>query len=319
MLAQTPGPERCGGASLVLSVRSHANWRAALSEYQYYEFQALDRSLSDEDQQALRTISTRAEITATSFTNYYEWGDLKGDPIEFMRRWFDFHVYIANWGNPRLMIRLPKQFIDRDRIAAIIWDADYSSIIDADENIILDLGRGDVEPDSDFDDGTGWMDQLKPLRADLLAGDLRLLYLIWLIGVEDGIYEADEEGGERVEVLEPLPGIGPLTPQLKAAAEFFFLDRDLVAAAAERRSGIDLGELPGSPAVRELIASLPDEEKIDHLVRLHEGDPLAAAQLQTRIRRMVKPEKPLETRKPRTVEELLSRAETLRERRVNRR
>ena len=30
--------------------------------------------------EALRTLSTRAQITATSFTNHYKWGDFKGDP-----------------------------------------------------------------------------------------------------------------------------------------------------------------------------------------------------------------------------------------------
>jgi hypothetical protein len=31
------------------------------------------------------------------------------------------------------------------------------------------------------DDGTGWMAALMPLRSDLLRGDLRCLYLGWLL------------------------------------------------------------------------------------------------------------------------------------------
>lgn len=50
-----------------------------MSEYQYYEFLALDRPLTAEQRAELRSISTRAEITATRFTNEYHWGDLKGD------------------------------------------------------------------------------------------------------------------------------------------------------------------------------------------------------------------------------------------------
>jgi hypothetical protein len=291
---------------------------ATMSEYQYYEFQAIDHPLSNDDRKILRDISTRAEITTTSFINHYEWGDLKGDPIEFMRQWFDIHVYIANWGNPRLMIRLPREFADLDRFATMIGDADYSGVIDAGQHVILDLSRAEVEPKGNFDDGTGWMDRLKPLRADLLAGDIRLLYLIWLIGVEDGMYDDDDGEVER-RAEEPLPGIGPLTPQLKAAAEFFYLDQDLVAAAAERTSGPDIGELPGPSAVRTLIASLPDEEKVDYLVQLYERNPLAAAHVQTRVRRLIKKDEEHPAAKPRTVKELLSRAETLRERRLDRR
>ena len=45
-----------------------------MSEYQYYEFQAIDRPLGEADLEALRNLSTRARITATSFVNTYEWG-----------------------------------------------------------------------------------------------------------------------------------------------------------------------------------------------------------------------------------------------------
>ncbi len=72
-----------------------------MSEYQYYEFQAIDRPLEKSDLKALRALSTRARITATSFTNSYEWGDFKGDPRSLMERWFDLHLYWANWGGYR--------------------------------------------------------------------------------------------------------------------------------------------------------------------------------------------------------------------------
>ena len=36
--------------------------------------------------EALRILSTRAQITATSFTNHYKWGDFKGDPNRLIGR-----------------------------------------------------------------------------------------------------------------------------------------------------------------------------------------------------------------------------------------
>jgi hypothetical protein len=42
-----------------------------LSEYQYYEFQAIDRPLTDKEMGVLRACSTRARITPTSFVNDY--------------------------------------------------------------------------------------------------------------------------------------------------------------------------------------------------------------------------------------------------------
>jgi hypothetical protein len=69
-----------------------------VSEYQYYEFTAVDRPLTNREQSELRSLSTRAEITASSFVNTYEWGNFKGDPRKLMERYFDAHLYLTNWG-----------------------------------------------------------------------------------------------------------------------------------------------------------------------------------------------------------------------------
>jgi hypothetical protein len=79
-----------------------------MSEYQCYEFVALDRPLTAKQMAELRAISTRAEISPTRFWNEYHWGDLKADPAKLMERYFDAHLYFANWGTRRLMLRLPK-------------------------------------------------------------------------------------------------------------------------------------------------------------------------------------------------------------------
>ena len=67
-----------------------------MSEYQYYEFLALDRPLTEKQRAELRSISTRAEITATRFANEYQWGDLKGDPQAMVERYFDAFLYLGD-------------------------------------------------------------------------------------------------------------------------------------------------------------------------------------------------------------------------------
>lgn len=71
-----------------------------MSEYQYYEFQAIDRPLTEREMLGLRTHSTRAQITPTSFVNEYSWGSLKGDEDAWMERYFDAFLYLANCGVP---------------------------------------------------------------------------------------------------------------------------------------------------------------------------------------------------------------------------
>jgi hypothetical protein len=83
-----------------------------MSEYQYYEFLAIDRPLDERQRAELRALSTRARITATSFINEYHWGDFRGNPAALMERYFDAFLYLANWGTRRLMIRLPRGLLD---------------------------------------------------------------------------------------------------------------------------------------------------------------------------------------------------------------
>src|SRR5690349_12022520 len=83
-----------------------------MSEYQYYEFLALDQPLSKEQRAKLRLISSRAKITATRFFNEYQWGDFSGDPLQMVKEYFDAFLYYANWGTRQLVFRLPRGVLD---------------------------------------------------------------------------------------------------------------------------------------------------------------------------------------------------------------
>jgi hypothetical protein len=106
-----------------------------MSEYQYYEFLALDQPLTEEQRAELRAISTRAEITATRFVNEYQWGDLKGDPRTMVERYFDAFLYLANWGTRRLMFRLPRGVLD-SQAAGQYCCTDTASLIETGSHLI---------------------------------------------------------------------------------------------------------------------------------------------------------------------------------------
>jgi hypothetical protein len=64
-----------------------------MSEYQYYEFQAVDRCLTEKEINELRSLSSRADITTHSFINEYSWGSFKGDEDLWMEKYFDGFLY----------------------------------------------------------------------------------------------------------------------------------------------------------------------------------------------------------------------------------
>ena len=281
-----------------------------MSEYQYYEFQAVDRPLSEADRSALRSLSTRARITSTSFTNHYNWSDFKGDPQQLMARWFDLHLYLANWGTRRLMIRLPEHLVDRSRLDAFLPAGDLVDVRVSGENLIVDIGVDiyddelpEYDEEDDWDDGPGRLGVLAPLRADVLAGDLRLFYLVWLKALElDEL--ADDE-------TEPLPGLGPLTGALEAFADFIRLDPDLLQSAVETAGpGGDGGET-SADAAREAITAIPEAEKTALLQRLANGDPHVAAEVQARVRKAVALATGETYTERRTVADLLNRADEI--------
>ena len=245
-----------------------------MSEYQYYEFLAIDRPLDRAAQDALRSISSRARITATSFTNHYEWGDLKGDPRKFMERWFDLHLYLANWGTRRLMLRVPARFVNALDIDRFLGEIDWAEVWTSGDNLIIDIQRHEEGGYDDWDDGSGRLAALAPLRTDLLSGDLRLFYLLWLTAVQDELIPEDE--------IEPLQGIAPLTGALEAFADFFGIDLNLVEAAAEL--GAD-DTVVSRDELRKALAVIPEREKVELLLRVIDGDSYAGAELKSRLRR----------------------------------
>ena len=230
-----------------------------MSEYQYYEFLALDRPLTDKQRDELRSISTRAEITATRFVNEYEWGDLKGDPQKMVERYFDAFLYLANWGTRRLMFRLPRGVLDAED-AARYCHTDTASTIETGSHLIVSLYL-DRDPDDYWDEPGGQLAAMVQARSELAAGDLRLLYLAWLLALQSG--EIDDEDTEP-----PVPaGLGNLSASLQAIVDFFEIDQDLIAVAAESSPSI---EEPRGLA--EFLASVEAEEKDALLARVAAGE-----------------------------------------------
>ena len=227
-----------------------------MSEYQYYDFKAIDHALTKTEMAALRAISTRAAITTTSFTNHYEWGDLKADPLKLMERYFDAFVYVANWGTREFHLRLPQELLDFKQLKSIL-PGKAARVRRAGQFVIV-IFESEVESDDDWDDGTGWMGSLVSLRSDLLRGDLRCLYLGWLLCAQD-----EEFSGDALEPSVPA-GLRELSAPLDSLIEFLGIDEDLIEVAA-----VASGPLKAGPSRKELAAwvrGLPANEKDDLLI-----------------------------------------------------
>ena len=248
-------------------------------------------------------MSTRARITTSSFTNTYDWGDFKGDPARLMETWFDLHLYLTNWGARRLMVRWAARLVDRNLLGAFLGAVDGVELRRSGQNLILDIAFDDAEFD-DWDDGAGWLAALAPLRADVLGGDLRLFYLLWLSAVEADVFGPDEP--------ESMPGIGPMTGTLEAFARFCGIDPDLVAAATERAADPHEGHQASSETARPIITAMSEGEKADLLARLFGGDAHVGSELRALVRQRAMSRADTPVVAARTVGELRARADAIR-------
>jgi hypothetical protein len=236
-----------------------------VSEYQYYEFAALDHALDRRQQSELRAISTRALITPTSFVNTYEWGDLNADPRRLVERYFHVFLYLSNWGTRRLMLRLPAAALGAHSVgrycigdSATAWTSGEHLIID----LITEDADGAFEEDWSYGGGEGRLSSIVPARADLASGDRRLLYLAWLLCVQAG-----EVPGDEAE--PPVPtALGRLNGSLQGLAEFLRIDPDLLAGAA---SADDTDPEDPLGALAEWLAMIPEAEKDTMLLRIAQG------------------------------------------------
>lgn len=285
-----------------------------MSAYQYYEFSAIDRPLSEKEMDELHRLSTRARITSTSFINDYQYSSLRANPLKMMEKYFDAFLYMANWGTRRLMFRLPKRLFGVKLAAKYCYD-ERLSLYPTGKNVVLAIETSD-EAGGGWVETTEQLQSLLPLREELTAGDLRCLYLAWLRGVETG--EIEDDASEP-----PLPpGLGKLSTPLRNFADFIMLDEDLIAAAA---AGDDRPP-PGAPSKAEFaawLAETPTRDKDAWLMRVFTGElPQLRADVVSAFRAAQAAKLPREKSKPsrrsRTAQQLLDAQEPLRRERIAR-
>jgi hypothetical protein len=276
-----------------------------MSEYQYYEFQTVDRRLTEKEMQQLRAYSTRARITPSSFVNEYHFGDFKGDPDAWMERYFDGFLYFANWGTRELQLALPTKVLAPDTAHRYCCSEMASAREKSGKLILTFLLQEDGG--GEWIEGEGILSSLLQIRTELAHGDHRVLYLGWLIGVQTGELDREE--------LEPPvpPNLGHLSAVQESFADFFDLDPDLLAVAA-KNSPRGAPESMDGNELSSWIGSLPTKEKDEMLVRLMAGEEMnVGMELQAQFHRRRSAGQATSAVSARTVGELLAGAETHRE------
>jgi len=282
-----------------------------MSTYQYHEWQTIDGALSAAEQKAVRKLSSHMEVHASRAVVTYNWSDFRHDPQQVLLDYFDAYLYLANWGSKCLMFRFPRGILNDEAVAPFLIDELISWETHGDFQVLA----------IDFNDeeGAGWIEEdaglsdFIPLRADLMAGDYRLLYLAWMkaLALEDEAWHDGPAEAIHANTQPPIPpGLKALSPALSRFADIFEVDRHMIAAAAELSAQRPVA-LP--PDYAHLVAGLSREECDRLLTAIAEGKPGAVHALRRRLQPFSAPHSPITSATYQTYDQLRQRARKLAE------
>ncbi|MFC9835827.1 hypothetical protein ACFVKB_18740 [Rhodococcus sp. NPDC127530] len=278
-----------------------------MSEYQYFEFLAVDKPLNARMQSEVRKLSTRAVITPTSFTNTYHFGDFRGDPRVMMHKCYDLHIHVTNWGTRRLMVKVPAE-----ALSGVADDYTVDPYLTAEatgKHFVFDFTSEDDSADF-TEEAEGWMASLARVRDEITMGDLRPLYLGWLAAIgtaQHNEYAFETESEHELEPAVPA-GLGDLTGPQQALADYLRIDPHLLAAAREASSALP-SKAQATAALRKHIAKLPESTKNRLLLAVAQGRYAAVQAELARVTGDVR----RSDHQPRTVVALLDHADRARE------
>jgi hypothetical protein len=138
------------------------------------------------------------------------------------------------------------------------------------------------------------MASLISLRAEIMRGDYRALYLGWLASIQGRVgYDGTLDDSEEESSLEPpVPaGLRKLSAAQQSLANFCRIEDELIEAAAAASGGEPPNE-PSQDALVQWIKRLPASEKEAYLIRFvtdEHADYLLRAEVSLRFREATAP------------------------------
>jgi hypothetical protein len=238
-----------------------------MSEYQYYEFAAIDGPISEEGLRYARACSSRASVSRVRWQNTYHFGSFSGS-VDTLLKYYDAHFYIANWGTVRLGLAFPKGATAPEVLQPYLRGGesyeDTLTVKEIGERCIVCWERNE-EGGYWETNGDGIIDQLIGIREELLRGDYRALFLGWLADFDPDEWRDPNDGGV---MMPPIPaGLDHLSSSLETLIRHFPVDTDSLAVAARLSQAGTPNRIPVAAALETLSMS----EMRAMLTRVAEG------------------------------------------------
>jgi len=253
-----------------------------MSEYQYYEFAAVDGPISDKGMDYARGCSSRATVSRVRWQNVYHFGSFHGSEVTLLK-YYDAHLYTANWGTVRLGLAFPEGCLPPQAIQPYLRGGERYE----DTLTVAEIGNRHIvwwehneEGGWGQTEGEGLLDQLVGIREELMRGDYRALFLGWLADFDD---EEWRDPKDSAVVMPPIPaGLDRLSSALTALIQHFPVDRDALAVAAGLSEAITSDPIP----IATVLEGLSTTQMRALLERVAQGD---GSRVMSELSRLTRP------------------------------
>ena len=238
-----------------------------MSEFQYYEFRTVDRQLTPQEMEEVRKLSSRARVSQNRAIFIYNFGDFRGNSSEVLFKYLDAFLYISNFGTKELSFRLPTRLLKVQSLCPY----EYEDIVEIepyehDTTVTLHFNNEEGGGWIEEEDCSTLLDELLPLRQDLLLGDPRSLYLALIAN------QARIQIDTYVQSLPVPPNLKNLSPALQVFVEFLEIDPNLLEQIGGQSQNIST--LPFD------ITQLSEHEKNMLVQKILDNDPHVRVDLQ---------------------------------------
>src|SRR5690606_3560508 len=251
-----------------------------MSEYQFYDYMAIDRPLTADERKAVSSLSSRTEASAYGASFVYHYGGSLGSGEDVLLRYFDAFLYLANWGTARLLFRFPKNAVDIELLQTYAYDEavvvkQHKDYVILEMNYYAEEGFGWV-------DGEGLLSHMVNLRKDIMNGDMRAPYLMWVSATS---FDIECEVISPDDITEPPipPNLNSLSPELHAFMEFMLIEEELLATVAKYSPVYEQPKLD----IEQGLQLLSQEEKEGFLLKLAQNVPNLSGMLLQRLRELL--------------------------------
>ena len=259
-----------------------------MSEYQYYEFRTVNRTLTSGEVKEVNSWSSRGDVNSTSASFTYNFGDFKYDPMSCLLSHFDMMLYHANYGCRRMMFRFPKKIVNISELRQFEYsfpEQDYErsiAISDKKDFVVIDIEENLEEGYEDWVECEDVLAAVTPLWNDIINGDYRSLYLIWSHFSQLAL---DNESIEEDNLTIPnMPsGLKKMSAPLTEFNNFWWVDGNLIADLAKKSPD----KTEKNTDYEKAISLMSDNEKSDYLLRFAQNEEYILQKFLKRLEKLV--------------------------------